>query len=498
MSRAVTSSSTQIYASGQENYSFAVAFDTASEGLFSHTYQVDNNFVRFQAFGLADGETVTIQQVTGQGQGDFFADYCPVNGPIQLTNMRNSYIVERPGRYRLQLRGELGSVRVTGFRFAMENEASQDIVDALFAVLTQLKINIVQGPGISVTLGGTTYTISNTGVITASPTATTTPTIIAGNLTEDVNLSAVVGNLLQINPDGLYYGIMPPLQFLNQYVSSSTGNDNNAGTIASPYKTIQKALSNLPDETIGNIYLYAGDTFHTYPTAGGDVINAFTYVQSLALILNIANRKISFLPYNDPAIDAINAYNAANGTSFDPYVAAEINFPIIQITLSLPTDITTTYIPVAFSLDLTGSLSFSGINFVVGQTGTLNPDYIFGAIFGSINVSFQGGNIILGSVPVIGGSGTGSVTDVGLGFTFIKDHVVPSTPPIFCRPISRYFYQTNPVFGPGVPIVGALPYTYQEDNAESYLTTAALWPSIVIYSTAFRSFRNVITSIAIA
>ncbi len=138
MSKAFTSGATQVWAVGQQEYDFAKAFSpdgasgaTGANGVYySHVFQVDNNFVRIAAFDLIANETVTIQQVAGEGIGQYVADYAPVNGPIQLTYQRTSYILERPGRYRLRLNGEIDRVKVIGFRFAMENESNGDIADA--------------------------------------------------------------------------------------------------------------------------------------------------------------------------------------------------------------------------------------------------------------------------------------------------------------------------------------------------------------------------------
>ena len=135
----------QDFAAGQENYKAQVLFDQNSTSLLSQIFVVDTNFVRLAAFNLIPGEVLTIEQVTGTGAGTYIADYAPISGPITLyfnsaTDQRDSYILERPGRYRVRLDGGgLGTVRCYAIRFYMENEASQDIADALFSLLKTFK-----------------------------------------------------------------------------------------------------------------------------------------------------------------------------------------------------------------------------------------------------------------------------------------------------------------------------------------------------------------------
>lgn len=147
MARSTTGAgNNQEAAAGQENQKAQVLFDENSTSHFSQIFTVDTNFIRVAAFNMVADEIFTVEQVTGFGAGEFFSDYCPVNGPITLyfndaIDQRNSYILERPGRYRLRYTGTLGMVRAFATRFYMENEASQDIADALFAVLKEFKPN---------------------------------------------------------------------------------------------------------------------------------------------------------------------------------------------------------------------------------------------------------------------------------------------------------------------------------------------------------------------
>ena len=74
------------------------------------------------------------------------------------------------------------------------------------------------------------------------------------------------GNLLQCHADGLYYGITPPADLVNQYVDPVNGSDSNAGTRASPLRTIMRALEKLPSGTSGNIHLVDNVT-HYFPSS---------------------------------------------------------------------------------------------------------------------------------------------------------------------------------------------------------------------------------------
>ncbi len=288
MARAGSSSgSNSPYAAGQQGYKYEVLFDHNSTSRYSQVFDVVENFVRIAAFNLTAGNILTIQQVAGQGPGDTFADYCPISGAATLyfnspTDQRTSFVLERPGRYRVRFDGPgLGLVTAFQISFQMENEASQDIADALFAILKGIGANPCSlGAVIPESLAQPLVVGVNEvgGCLTAFPLLSTDP-----------------GNLIAQRPNGLYYGISPPPNFANQYVSSSTGNDSNPGTRVSPLKTIQKALSNLPDGTQGNIYLLAGDTFHTYPSTTSEVINTLTYVQSAQAIMQIGNRSINFI-----------------------------------------------------------------------------------------------------------------------------------------------------------------------------------------------------------
>ena len=78
--------------------------------------------------------------------------------------------------------------------------------------------------------------------------------------------SSDAGNLLQCHADGLYYGIEPPADLVNQYVDPVNGSDTNAGTRVSPLRTIMKAIDRLPSGTRGTIHLIDNAT-HYFPSS---------------------------------------------------------------------------------------------------------------------------------------------------------------------------------------------------------------------------------------
>ncbi len=479
------------WAAGQENTTYNILFDESSTESTSHVFTVDNNFVRIAAFNMAPGDVATIEQITGLAAGDKVADYAPIHGPVKLyynsaTDQRTSYILERPGRYRVKLSAGVGLVHIYAIQFFIENEASQDVADALYAIINNLTAPNPCAFG---------------AVVPVDPTANNN--VLSKNDLECVVDQQLVsngaGNLIQLRTDGVYYGIQPPPNFANQYVSSVSGNDSNAGTIGSPLRTIRKAISNLPDGTMGDIYLKAGETFYTYPDNPTDYFNTLTLNQTTTAIvaMDIGNRIITIRPYNDTPIDDINAYNIANNTGYDAYIAAETNWPIVVANISQTTD-SSAILSIPFSIGVNGSLGFLACIVREGQTGTIAPAVGYGFIRGSGNVGFHGGKVILGSASILANANSNGSQIVTITNLQAQLASVPSNPSTFCDVGTYYTIVTIPAFAAGGLIVPALTYTNIGDNVETFLATAAYWPGIVVYSTAFRSFRHVLTSIPIA
>jgi hypothetical protein len=95
-----------------------------------------------------------------------------------------------------------------------------------------------------------------------------------------VPVSAVSGNLLQTNADGLYVGSLSYFgAYTTLYVNSASGSDTNAGTKAAPFQTLSRAIASaqslFPDQQItGSVYIamQAGQTF-AFPSVDVPVYN---------------------------------------------------------------------------------------------------------------------------------------------------------------------------------------------------------------------------------
>jgi hypothetical protein len=485
---------TPIDPQGTENQPPNAIFHTGSKNLMSHIIDVSETAIIVKAYGFVnDASTITVCTVTTERDGLNYAAPMVLNGRhVQLSTRNNILVIDMTGKYTFQLSDGLG---VTTCAY---HESGLGLWS----------------------FGLNAYAQAN-GMLEFIETETVRPVVSENQVREYVKLSSYGAgtnqqNLLQIRSDGLYYGIAPPIQFINQYVSSSTGSDSdiydpinpgtNDGTPAKPWKTIQHALSHLPDGTQGNIYLYAGDTFPTYgpsyttpPSSIPDVINGHTTNDAFTHVLVIGNRQVTIVPYNDPAITYIQNYNAAHGSGFNPYLCAQINFPTIKISVFLPTD-SSGYLPAAFDIGVNGLLIVAGITIVVGTTGTVSPSYYWGAFFGGGSVTLTGGNVTLSNIPLVGASSSSGTESFSMNSVVFSDHPTPTAPnPLFCQVGAQMFINTQGTSpGGGVIIPGVPAYTYNADNAESFLVNKLWWPDIIIYSTPSRSFRKVISSIAIA
>lgn len=91
----------------------------------------------------------------------------------------------------------------------------------------------------------------------------------------EVKLSKDKGNLIEARKDGLYYGINPPADTSNLYVSSSQGDDNNKGTRESPLRTIREAFRRNRANQNFTVHLYENDR-HEWRSSWGR-FNNYTY-----------------------------------------------------------------------------------------------------------------------------------------------------------------------------------------------------------------------------
>lgn len=152
-------------------------------------------------------------------------------------------------------------------------------------------------------------------------------TTITGNQIAVDQLSSVsAGNLLRYNADGLFVALAAVANIAEQFVSSSTGNDSNDGSRGAPLKTLAFALSRIPSNTSGTIYLYETDTFPvratTDPTTWGSVIDYY------GSALNTTYRNVEIGPYG-PQTDNYNAL-AKGALNFTGWIISESPRPILE------------------------------------------------------------------------------------------------------------------------------------------------------------------------
>lgn len=151
-------------------------------------------------------------------------------------------------------------------------------------------------------------------------------TITGKQIAVDQMVSAASNNLLRYSGDGLYMALAAAANVAQQYVSSSTGSDSNDGSRASPLKTLAFALSRLPANTTGTIYLYETDTFQVRalsdPATWGTVINY--YGSTLGATLS----NVTITPYG-PQTDIYNV-NAQGALMFAGWLVAASPRPILE------------------------------------------------------------------------------------------------------------------------------------------------------------------------
>ena len=153
------------------------------------------------------------------------------------------------------------------------------------------------------------------------------------------------GNLLQCHADGLYYGITPPADLANQYVDPINGSDSNAGTRASPLRTIAKAIDRLPEAVVG-AYIHLEESVTHYWKSSN--------YRSL-------NKSVIFRTYG-------NATDVAQATWSNPknlwywFGWAAAPRAVIEFVFDRPFDGNTTQvIGVVIDLNSTATMNFEGV-----------------------------------------------------------------------------------------------------------------------------------------
>lgn len=311
-----------------------------------------------------------------------------------------------------------------------------------------------------------------------------------GNGTVDdplvVKRSPDPSNLLQFREDGLYYGTEAPPDLSHIYVDSLLGSDSNTGTIGSPFKTINKALTLLLKGTTQTIHLKCGDDRPTYVIDGRYEISAA--------------QDLTILAYGDTNLDgAIAATRQSEITITPGYryynspTVLAIKRPRIRFTYLANTVVKYVYAS-GFQLSNGGSLTFSNINIQLraddplGDSTYLNwaRSFIYGDASSFLNLKycFITDNRVY--PESFGGSRNISIADRsdGLGVTNVTVSLVtvvvagrPATDysPIFHTIASLYQTTRSTVdYGFGVAVMADNIYpimdTYGENKMIAYIT----------------------------
>ena len=127
----------------------------------------------------------------------------------------------------------------------------------------------------------------------------------------DVKLSKDKGNLLETRDDGLYYGVTAPADTSLLYVSSSMGNDSNAGTRDQPLRTIAAAFRKNRPNQMFIVRIYENDV-HEWKSSEGTFDNYLFMIE----------------PYG-PVSDAVLANNPVTTAGWAR--SAELKLSLIHI-----------------------------------------------------------------------------------------------------------------------------------------------------------------------
>jgi hypothetical protein len=335
---------------------------------------------------------------------------------------------------------------------------------------------------------------------------------------------ALVGQKDEYDAGGLYYGITAPVDVRNQYVSTTLGNDvTGDGSHDAPFYSIAHAMNRIPEGTTATIWLRFGETFYTYspdsaPISGGprdtSIVTGHTFIDSIvhySTLISVGNRLVTIQPYDDPCIKAINDYSASSGTLNNPYLAAEIQFPRIVISLFQASDGPTTYVPSSIAIESNGVLSFLAVNVEMPKTGNATSGFS-GSGFGHAGIIlFGGGQITLAEIPMFGKpmGQAGFAANLAFSNVNIKDHSPPSVAMKIASLGSRLTIVTNPYSAGGNTLIPAsgLPYTHNPDTPEDFLRNRAKWIGLTVFGpdqsgvgsgdARYRCYRNLVTTTSI-
>src|SRR6188768_4225235 len=235
---------------GTENQSPNAIFHTGSKSLMSHIIDVSETCIIVKAYGfLNDASTITVCTVTTEKDGLNYAAPMVLNGRhVQLSTRNNVLVIDMTGKYAFILSDGLG---VTTCAY---HESGLGLWS----------------------FGLSAYAVAN-GMLEFLESETIRPEVVENKIKFYAKVSNASDNLIAArhapgiaddplgNPadpntvdefdiGGLYLG--PTALVGNQYVSSSSGDDNNDGKgPATPLRTIQYAVSRITDGTVANIFL---------------------------------------------------------------------------------------------------------------------------------------------------------------------------------------------------------------------------------------------------
>lgn len=199
-----------------------------------------------------------------------------------------------------------------------------------------------------------------------------------------IRLSSDNGNLLQQRKNGLYYGIEAAPDTANLYVSSTMGDDSNAGTRAAPLKTIREAIIRNTVGTTFTIHLFEDDTHPVHGSWGsiGD------------------GKAFNLQPYG-PVSDEVRARNPRGTSNF--WYSQELRRPTVKFIYDGEVNISNRVYArgniVRHTVPLSTTMRFSGIRFDMTAEAPLPINNIFHVtpfgwdIYG-VNITFYGCDFI--------------------------------------------------------------------------------------------------------
>jgi len=184
-----------------------ILFDSNSTSATSPTFSVNKDPVYIGCFNLSALDTFVIKMVTNVSPNEQYADYCPVNGPITLSETLTKYRLDMPGRYALVYTGSSNytSTIVKAFPGEMTHESNSQIAAALSSIAASISsqsntfINgdspiTVTGTGTggdpyvvgidpnSPAIGGLVDITAGAGISVTGNGSSATPYVIAGDL----------------------------------------------------------------------------------------------------------------------------------------------------------------------------------------------------------------------------------------------------------------------------------------------------------------------------